>query len=136
MADFKIAYNLTNVNEGAWVNDPLDKGGETYGGISRKNFPNWPGWAIIDAYEKQPNFPSSLSKDSKLEEMKEAFYFAYFWVPIKGSFINPQPIANMIYDSAVNIGVEQAIKMAQRTVGTEQTGKMDQLTIDKINNKI
>ena len=42
IAPFTLQY------EAGWVNNPKDKGGETYRGISRKFNPNWNGWALID----------------------------------------------------------------------------------------
>ena len=36
MADFRLAYKKIEAAEGGYVNDPDDKGGETYKGISRK----------------------------------------------------------------------------------------------------
>lgn len=54
--------------------------------------------------------------------------------------------AAMIYDNAVNIGYKPAIKMAQETafgienenqakaIGITYGGRMDQKTIDKLNN--
>jgi lysozyme family protein len=35
MADFKQAYQLVLQNEGGYVNDPNDPGGETYKGVAR-----------------------------------------------------------------------------------------------------
>ena len=40
MADFLKAFNKIIVNEGGYVNDKDDKGGETFMGITRKNHPN------------------------------------------------------------------------------------------------
>ena len=39
-------------HEGGYANVSGDLGGETYRGISRKNFPSWNGWEIVD--EKKP----------------------------------------------------------------------------------
>jgi len=46
---FSPAYAIVKVNEGGYVNDPVDKGGETYAGIARNIFGSWEGWSIIDA---------------------------------------------------------------------------------------
>ena len=40
MANFSDAYALTSAHEGGYVNDPVDRGGETYRGIARRYFPN------------------------------------------------------------------------------------------------
>ena len=47
MADFRLAYKKIEAAEGGYVNDPDDKGGETYKGISRKANPDWNGWINI-----------------------------------------------------------------------------------------
>ena len=52
MAIFNLAYKKLEVAEGGYVNDPDDKGGETYKGISRKANPNWAGWISIDQIKK------------------------------------------------------------------------------------
>lgn len=52
MANFKIALDKVLSREGGYINDPDDKGGETYKGISRKYNPDWKGWRIIDNTKK------------------------------------------------------------------------------------
>ncbi|MCL2029533.1 MAG: hypothetical protein FWG97_03875 [Deltaproteobacteria bacterium] len=44
---FDRVYKQTKEFEGGYVDDPLDAGGETFRGISRKNHPKWPGWPLI-----------------------------------------------------------------------------------------
>ena len=48
MALFEKALLKTSAHEGGYVNDPTDRGGETYRGISRKFYPDWPGWEVVD----------------------------------------------------------------------------------------
>ena len=38
-------------HEGGYVDDRDDRGGETYRGISRNNFPDWKGWKKIDGFK-------------------------------------------------------------------------------------
>lgn len=47
MADFKIAFDITNKTEAGYANNPDDSGGETYAGISRNNWPYWEGWKNV-----------------------------------------------------------------------------------------
>lgn len=112
MADFKIAFDITNKNEGTYSNDSLDNGGETYCGISRKNFPHWEGWIEIDEYKiNVSNFPSCLKLNEYLPEMIESFYKENFWDKIRGDEIPNQDLANQTYDMSVNSGVHEALKL-------------------------
>ena len=78
MPIFKYAYDLTNKAEGSYANDPDDKGGETYGGISRKNHPIWRGWFRVDEVKRQTSDPKAigtlLDADKNLQKMKKDFY--------------------------------------------------------------
>ena len=48
MARFDEAIKKILDHEGGYVNNPKDKGGETYMGISRKAHPKSKVWSIID----------------------------------------------------------------------------------------
>lgn len=111
MADFKIAFGITNKNEGGYVNDPADHGGETYCGISRVNFPHWSGWGIIDNCKTMNHFPEILKASDLLPKLIEDFYKTNFWNPINGDNIPNQDLANQVYDASVNMGVHQALKL-------------------------
>jgi len=52
--DFGPAYDIIRRNEGYYANNPADTGGETYAGIARNLWPQWPGWPIIDEYKYSP----------------------------------------------------------------------------------
>jgi lysozyme family protein len=45
----QIYSHIRTTIEGNYVNHPKDKGGETYGGVSRRMHPEWFGWRYIDA---------------------------------------------------------------------------------------
>jgi lysozyme family protein len=135
MADFLTAHKRTAFYEGGYANDKDDAGGETWRGIARTRHPNWPGWFIVDGHKKQPGFHDSLAKDEALQVMVEAFYRANFWNAIHGDDIADQEAANNIYDSAVNIGVAPAIRLAQEALGITVDGVMGPFTINKLNNK-
>lgn len=46
--NFSKVYETIRSHEGNYVNLKVDRGRETYGGISRRNFPDWQGWYVID----------------------------------------------------------------------------------------
>lgn len=131
MGDFKTAYKKTGGAEGGYANVSGDRGGETYAGISRKNFPDWPGWEIVDAHK--PLERGAFIKSDKLELLKESFYRETFWDKVHGDQIKDHKLAEEVYDTAVLSSVRAAIKMLQRSLGIKQTGAMDDLTLKTIN---
>ena len=70
MANYHIALQEVLKNEGGYVNDPDDSGGETYKGIARRFHPDWIGWAYVDNRDfKNPN----------LDKLVSDFYYIKFW---------------------------------------------------------
>jgi lysozyme family protein len=132
MADFLTAYKITAKNEGGYANVEGDRGGETYCGITRPNFPKWAGWVKVDAYKPLKN--GQIVNDATLEDLVHSFYKQNFWDKVKGDDIINQESANGIYDFAVNAGYRKAIILAQRALQIKETGVMDSTTLDTINN--
>lgn len=123
MADFKKAYEIVRAHEGGYANDPNDRGGETYKGIARKSFPNWPGWNIVDYYKKLGKI-TSLNRDAGLQEQVESFYKKNFWDILRLSMVQNQSIANELFDTGVNMGVGVAALFLQRSLNvTNRQGK-------------
>jgi lysozyme family protein len=120
MAQFEIAHSLTKKIEGGYANDKDDKGGETYRGIARNYFPNWPGWKYVDAvkikYQYKNQITFALDNDPDVQMLIKNFYRLEFWNNIKGDLITDQRIANEVYDNAVQMGVEQSGIYLQRTI--------------------
>ncbi len=113
MADFKSAFQRLLPVEGGYVNNPRDNGGETYKGISRKFWPQWEGWKIIDALKREPGFPGNLANHQDLKELIAKFYYENFWLRINGDKIIVQEIADELFDTAVNMGVNVSIEFVQ-----------------------
>ncbi len=84
MADFDTAFERTLRCEGGYANDPVDRGGETWRGISRVHFPHWPGWALIDRARRAKTFPRNLDSSRRLAECVSTFYREQFWNRIEG----------------------------------------------------
>lgn len=118
MADFNIAYEKTARAEGGYANNPADKGGETWNGISRKYHPKWAGWATIDVAKKQANFPKNLAANSQLSANEKVFYQTTFWDAMRLSQCPDQSVAEELYDTAVNMGVGKAVSFLQRSLNT------------------
>ena len=132
MADFKIAYKRTAKSEGGWNHVANDRGGETYKGIARKFWPEWPGWKLVDA--AKPLRHNQIIKSAALDQLVMDFYKAQFWDKIQGDHLRFQEFANELYDMAVNSGVSTALKTAQKSAGIAVTGKIDSLTLATFNN--
>lgn len=126
--NFIIAYEFTNALEGGYVNDRTDRGGETFNGISRNNFPNWGGWKIIDSYKGRSGFPMILERVGALQDLHKQFFYKEFWKKIKGDYL-PYDIAIKVYDMAVNLGVKTAVKILQRATNVI---RKTQITTDGI----
>ena len=112
MAIFKEAYDITMRNEGGYINDSTDAGGETYKGISRVYHPSWYGWSMIDNEKYRSDFPDCLHYDNELQEAVEDFYKEKYWnINRLNDF--PQSIANELFDTGVNMGAGKAAKFLQ-----------------------
>lgn len=133
MADYKLAINPVLKSEGGYANDPDDRGGETYKGISRNNWPSWEGWEVIDREKRNKNFPKSLANLVFLHDMVLEFYKINFWDKIGGDNLKSQAIAKDLVDSAINEGIKPAVKRAEGIVGLPKTGIFSNLLISKLN---
>lgn len=120
MAEFNPAYRKTNVAEGRYSNNSKDKGKETYTGISRVSHPNWAGWSIIDKYKASCESIEELNKvlgaDQELQRSIYLFYLQNYWDALKLSLIKEQELAELLYDVAVNMGVQRAAEFFQRAI--------------------
>ena len=135
MANFDNAFKKTMVFEGGYVNDPDDKGGETYKGVARKFWPKWSGWTIIDAY-RHAGFPKNLESLPELQKFVSDFYYNNFWVKIAGDKLKNDSLAADLFDTAVNNGVVTAIKLMQKSVNLPETGIADYTFINKLNSLV
>ena len=138
MAKFELSIMHTLEMEGGWSDHPDDSGKVTYRGITRKNFPNWVGWTKLDKWINANGTPKTgkiftETEIPGLEKDCKDFYKQNFWIPIKGDEIINQEVANDLFDTSVNMGIKQAVILTQRTLGIAETGKMDKLTLDTLN---
>jgi len=116
MANFSAALAKTLKWEGGYSNRSTDRGLETIKGVSRVNWPNWEGWKIVDKYRSSPEFPDILLSLQKLNDLIVKFYKENFWDKIQGDNISDQPLANKVFDIAVNCGVFIAVKELQKAI--------------------
>ena len=111
MPHFKEVLAATLADEGGYVNDPADGGGETYCVISRKHHPTW-----LDAHRPARLSHAKLEADPALIAAVEEFYRAYYWAPIGGEDIDDRALAGALFDCAVNLGVTRTIGFLQRSL--------------------
>jgi len=146
MSNFERAYSRTMGNEGGYANNPLDRGGETYKGISRNKCPKWAGWRTVDtvkaslvnpspygtgAYrEWVKHFNSLLATIASLQASVQTFYQQNFWNRL--GEITDQRVAEEVFDKAVNCG-GVAYRWLQRAVSVTDDGVIGQKTLTAVN---
>ncbi len=97
MADFAKAIIPVLEHEGGYVNDPVDPGGETKYGISKRAYPD------LDI--------KGLSIEDAMVIYKEDY-----WDKIQGDELFGEKLAANLLDAAVNVGVRRAVKQLQRAL--------------------
>jgi lysozyme family protein len=121
-SNFGNALQLILRFEGGYVNDPLDKGGETNKGIIKK---------VYDAYRVSKGKPVQSVKLITDEEIKDIYYKNY-WLAAKCDKL-PIGVDTVHFDAAVNCGPGQAAKFLQRVVGATVDGVIGDGTLGKVN---
>jgi lysozyme family protein len=125
MAQFEPAHAITAANEGGYANNKLDRGGETWKGVARNFWPNWPGWLLVDEQRRQPGFPKNLWGSTDLQRHVLSFYKVNFWNVLKLDSVASQAIANELYDTGVNTGTGTAGTFLQRALNlTNKNGTL------------
>lgn len=113
MADFNLAIPIILENEGGYVNNPNDPGGETKYGISKRSYPN------LDI--------KNLTRDEAI-----AIYLRDFWM---FSGVNDQRVATKIFDFYVN-EKHDGIKVLQRVLRVVADGGWGPNTLAAVNTAI
>ena len=126
MAKFDIEFDKVVLAEGGYVNDKDDNGGETYLGISRKFNPNWKGWTIVDKIKKQYKFTKdinkALSNNKDIIKYAKELYKKKYWDVMELDDIVFSDLQHQMFDTAVNMGVSTAIRIAQECCNMKPTG--------------
>jgi len=124
--------------EGRWVNDHKDSGGETYMGITRRDFPNWDGWTILDAIPVKAKRSDETAE--KLTPLVKKFYWDEFYAPMNISLFKSPKVCFEVFDTGVNMGKVTAAQFLQRVgnvlmIGTplKVDGKIGKKTAEVIN---
>lgn len=104
--DFDNSFIQLMGNEGNYSNDPIDSGGETIYGITKRDYPN-DFQLIYDLYKRD-------LKELALDRAKR-FYRKQFWNDLYQQ-IPDSSLAFKIFDLSVNRGKRTAIKLLQDTL--------------------
>ena len=116
MANFNKAIVKILKKEGGYVNDPVDKGGETYKGISRKYHSKNYMWVLIDRLKDEcggvnSKFKAKLNLSEQIDAEVKKIYKTDYWDKFKLDTVPNQKVAEQIFDDAVNRGVGAACKL-------------------------
>lgn len=128
MATLKPALDAALAHEGVYSNDPDDVGAETFRGIARAFWPGWQGWQAIDACRRYADFPACVERPAFVAKLAPAvtdFYAEHFWQPIRGDLMASQPVANEVFEQAVNLGVGLAGRNLQLALNALNRGGKD-----------
>lgn len=107
------AFNVLLENEGNYVNNPHDKGGETMYGISKKAYPD-------------------VDIENLTKEQAKGIYKKDYWDKCKCDYL-PDALSVAVFDFAVNSGVKRAIKYLQMSLGVTADGIIGNQTIGACN---
>lgn len=119
MSDFKKALEHVLQNEGGYVNDPMDRGGETNYGIT---------WRTA----KEFGYEGSM-KDIPMDVV-ERIYRTQYWDKLccnTIAFFHTE-LASKVFDTGVNVGVSRAGKWLQTSINLLNRNPLDDLYIDGV----
>lgn len=100
MIDFDTSFERLIGNEGGYVNNVQDPGGETNWGISKRSYPD------VDI------------KNLTMEGAKQ-IYLRDFWEPLGDA---PDAVKFQAFDFAVNSGIQTAVRKLQAAIGVADDG--------------
>jgi lysozyme family protein len=117
MSNFDKAFDLLIGNEGGYVNNPVDPGGETNWGITRAV-------AVDNGY--------SGSMKSMPKETAKQIYKKMYWDKLQCDQLG-FVVAFQLFDAGVNHGNSQAVKFLQRSLSVVDDGVIGAKTIAATN---
>lgn len=101
MGDFQQSVAFVLLEEGGYVSNPDDPGGATNFGISQRSYPQ------IDI--------ANLTREQATQ-----IYYRDYWLP-SGADSLAQPLALVVFDTAVNLGVSRALALLDQSGGNVDT---------------
>src|SRR6056300_2041872 len=107
---FYDALAIILKHEGGYVNHPLDPGGITNLGVTKRVYEDWVGHEVDDATMRGLE-PADVSP----------IYKKNYWDKVRCGDL-PSGVNLAVFDSAVNSGTRRAAKWLQRCVGAVEDG--------------
>lgn len=120
MSDFVRALARVLKYEGWYSNDPADSGGETLLGITRRDHPDWPGWAMVD--DAGGDMDALKTREPQLRQLAADLYKRRYWDRLDLDSVASQALAEKLFDVAVNAGVGRAARFLQRALNAFNLG--------------
>ena len=117
MSNFDNAFNLLIGNEGGYVNNSADPGGET-------------NWGITRAVAVDNGYAGSMRLMPK--ETAKQIYKKMYWDKLQCDQL-PFTVAFQLFDAGVNHGNSQAVKFLQRALSVVDDGVIGAKTIAATN---
>lgn len=139
MADFNIAQNLVKRAEGGYTDEPRDPGNYTSGKIGVGSLIGTNYGISAPVLKKYLGYEPMKSEMQNLSyQTAEKIYKNQYWNAIKGNEITNQKTANMLYDTAVNMGQGRAHQFAKEALKTEKydVQKINSANQEKLFNEI
>lgn len=110
MASFDLALPIILRNEGGYVDDPTDPGGETNKGITMKTFQ-------LCSHTLLGLDPTSDNLKALTDAQAGIIYRSHYWNPIQGDAYASQDLANIVCDFYVNSGTH-ATSLLQKVLNS------------------
>lgn len=105
--NFLACFAETLSHEGLFSNHPLDPGGMTMLGVTRKTWARWTGRKVSEVTEAEMR--------ALTPEKVAPLYHQEYWLTVRGDDL-PPGIDMMVFDIAVNSGPRRAILMLQKAI--------------------
>jgi lysozyme family protein len=122
--NFASSLTAVLVHEGGWVNDPLDRGGETNKGVTQRVYDDW--------RRSKGLAPRSVKLLEQSET--EAIYRRLYWNACRCDDL-PAGVDYAVFDFAVNSGPARAVRYLQRAVGVADDGQIGPVTLAAVKAK-
>lgn len=118
---FQTCIARVLASEGGYSFDPIDPGGATNLGVIQ---------SIYNVYRIARGLPTRSVKSLTMAEAID-IYWRQYWNSVSADRL-PPGIDYVVFDTAVNSGVVEAIRLLQRAVGTKPDGHFGLMTASAV----